>query len=340
MKLRVVPDPSSPGGGFGYLVAVDTDALEASVHVQVFDTYSGRWLGATEDEGTVSVGDGNWQSETYSFGPYETQIQGSEVWIRIGPEIVNKIEEYTPLRLTVAGNTADLVWPDNVLPRMAPALVGEIQSTTVRSSEVTHLRPELVDETAETDRQFEDVETETPEAEEPSRTGWLLWSILLATLIAVTGTYFLWPEADTPDGTGIAYEPDEETETAVPCSHASISKAGGGYLAMETSLRECGSTISANDAIRLLEMGVREGSPDALLLFGKIYDAGKRDELIESTIGLTFEDDPATAAEYYHRAKAAGSPEAETLLIVTCERLSKLSSTLATGAFDDYCPKP
>ena len=98
--------------------------------------------------------------------------------------------------------------------------------------------------------------------------------------------------------------------------------------------------ISANEAIRLLEMGVREGSPDALVLFGKIYDVQQKDDLIETTVGLTFEDDPATAAEYYHRAKIAGSPEAETLLIVVCERLSKNSSTLARGAVDDYCPKP
>ena len=57
MKLRVIPDPAAPGGGFGYLLAEGSDISEGSVSVQVRDAYSGRWLGAPKEDGLVSVGE-------------------------------------------------------------------------------------------------------------------------------------------------------------------------------------------------------------------------------------------------------------------------------------------
>ena len=300
MRLRAVPDPAAPSGGFGYLVADGTDISEASVSVQVCDAYSGRWLGAPSDQGLISVDDGTWQSEPHTFGPYTAQTQGSEIWIRIGPEIVNKIGEYTPLRITIEGQTADLVWPDDILPRIAQALVGEIRSTATPSPETARPRTVVAEEVVEDDPPTENPAEVLDDEEETPRRSWLIWVLLFAVLTAVAA-FYLWPMEEAEQSTGIAYEPDTETPPANPCSHASIAEKGGGYLAMEAAVRDCGAKISANEAIRLLEMGVREGSPDALVLFGKIYDVQQKDDLIETTVGLTFEDDPATAAELLPR---------------------------------------
>ncbi len=339
MTLRAVPDPDEPGGGFGYLVLGGVNFSDSTVNVQVFDSYSDRWLGASAGDGPITVGDGNWQSEPHAFGPYPTHGRGDEYWVRIGPEIVNKIAEYTPLRITVAGHSAEIIWPDDVLPRIAPALVGEIRSSAVRRPTSERQRTEVVPDAEELARPMEEVTTESVEQEETPQTRWFIWIVVLGLLVTGAAYFFLLDKDETAN-TGIAYEPDNGNAPAPPCSFAALDQIAGGFDVVEAALRSCNDKVSATDTLRLLEKGVRAGSPEALLMFGKIYDVQQKDNLIETTVGLTFDDDPATAAEYYARAKDAGSPAAETLLIVTCQRLSKLTSTLARGAHDDHCPKP
>ncbi|MEP2031150.1 MAG: hypothetical protein ABJI96_20825 [Paracoccaceae bacterium] len=338
MTLRVVPDPEEPGGGFGYLVLEAVNSTEPTVDVQVFDTYSDRWLGASEGDGPITIGDGNWQAEAYAFGPYPMQDKGGALWIRIGPEIVNKIAEYTPLRISVAGQSVDVIWPDDVLPRTAPALVGEIRSSVVNRP-IAEQRAKVVAEIDELVSPTEEPALEPVIATQTSSGQWIIWCILLA-LLAAVAVYFLWLEQEKTESTGIAYEPDDEAADVDPCSFAVLDQITGGFQKTEVALRDCGARISASDSLRLLENGVDAGSPEALLLFGKLNDAQQVDATFETTIGLSFDDEPATAAEYYARAKTAGSPEAENLLIVICQRLSTLTSTLAKGAYNDYCPQP
>lgn len=339
MTLRAVPDPDEPGGGFGYLVLEGPDFSNNKVNVQVFDTYSDRWLGASAGDGPVTVGDGNWQSEPHVFGPYPARAKDAEYWVRIGPEIINKIAEYTPLRITVADHSTDIIWPDDVLPRIAPALVGEIRSSAVRQPRPERQRTEVIPDAEELSQLKEEAATESFEPEETPQTRWFIWIVLLGLVVTGAAYFFLLDKGETTI-TGIAYEPDTGNAPAPPCSFTALDQTAGGFDAVEAALRSCGNKVSATDTLRLLEKGVRGGSPEALLLFGKIYDVQQKDDLLETTVGLTFDDDPATAAEYYARAKDAGSPAAETLLIVTCQRLSKLTSTLARGAHDDHCPKP
>lgn len=339
MTLRVVPDPDETRGGYGYLVLEGGYFPDAPVSVQIFDSYSDRWLGASADAGPISVGEGNWQSESHAFGPYQGHRRDGELWVRIGPEIVNKVAEYTPLRITVAERSADIIWPDDVLPRIAPALEGEIRSASAPRPMAERRRTEVAPDAEEHTERVEEPTPESVAKEEPRQSRLFIWIIALA-LVATAAAYFFLLDEDTPENSGIAYEPDNGTAPVAPCSLAALDQAAGGFSAVEVALRSCGKKVSASDALRVLENGVRTEEPQALLLFGKTYDAQQRDDLIETTIGLTFDDDPAKAVEYYARAKDAGSPAAETLLIVTCQRLSKLTSTLAIGARDDYCPQP
>jgi len=57
---------------------------------------------------------------------------------------------------------------------------------------------------------------------------------------------------------------------------------------------------------------------------------------IEGTIGLTFADAPARAAEYYARAIAAGSQNAPERLQAICRRLLLRTDTLSASAREDY----
>ena len=121
------------------------------------------------------------------------------------------------------------------------------------------------------------------------------------------------------------------------CTLTALAALPGGYPAIEAAIRACGRDVSADTALRLVEEGAAANDPGALLLFGTLYDADQLDPRIENLIGLTLDDDPARAAEYYARAVKAGSVEAQARLSAICVRLSGSQTTLAKGAYDDYC---
>jgi hypothetical protein len=110
-----------------------------------------------------------------------------------------------------------------------------------------------------------------------------------------------------------------------------------GFAAQAEALRSCASQATADAALGLLERAAAAGDADALLLFGTIYDGTVNADVIEDRIGLTFGDEPATAAEYYARAVAAGSEGASEQLATLCERMAGMDDTLARGAVADYC---
>ena len=122
MSLTVHPDPQEPAGGFAFLELPDGSLTEESVTVAVFDAYGERWLAANEEVGArVGIGNPHWQAERFAFGPYTVYHHEGADWVRIGPEIVNKIEEYAPLRIEVGGAGYDVSWPDDVPPRALAA---------------------------------------------------------------------------------------------------------------------------------------------------------------------------------------------------------------------------
>jgi hypothetical protein len=124
-----------------------------------------------------------------------------------------------------------------------------------------------------------------------------------------------------------------------PCSDAELAAtAGQGFAALGAALRGCGGSVGPDTALGLVEEAVAAGDADALAFFGTLYDSGQTDPVIEEQIGLTLGDSPARAAEYYARARDAGSTEAEAFLNGVCRTLLLRTDTLSISAREDYCP--
>ena len=110
-----------------------------------------------------------------------------------------------------------------------------------------------------------------------------------------------------------------------------------GFKALAAQLRTCGSEVTIDDALTFVERASAANDPDALALFGALYDTGVKDEPIKTDIGLNLGDNAARAAEYYARAKEAGSEEGATRLTAVCRGLLLKSDTLSQSAHEDFC---
>lgn len=336
MSLSIHPDPQEPAGGYAFLELPDGSLGKAPVHVAVMEVYGSRWLGPTANGAKVAIGETNWQGERHDFGPYEVHAHDGVDWVRIGPEIVNKIEEYTPLRVCVAGQEWDVTWPDDVPPRAGAAVLGGLQSTARTAPQDTG--EALVGKPPEPKPDPEPMPDPAPKPPEPQqadsvedhpdpRTRRYIWQplvlLLIMTVLSVVG--FVWMS-----------DKDPPSVFEKPCSRAAL-RALDGFGEAEKAIRACGDALSADTVLKIVEDAARKDDPDALLLFGTLYDGSEVDERIENVIGLSFDHDAATAAEYYARAAGAGSELGAVRLQVTCAQLAGSDETLAKGAYDDFC---
>jgi hypothetical protein len=333
MSVTVHPDPQEPAGGFAFLELPDGSLGAGPVTVAVSEVYGGRWLGPVEEVGKISVGAANWQGERHDFGPYPVHRHEGADWVRIGPEIVNKIDEYTPLNLIVGSQAGDVTWPDNVPPRAGAAVLGGLHSTA-RAPE-QEADQALVGKPPEPAAEPESEPNPTPpenpapiKEKSPKRN--LLVPVLLVLLLiaALISAWLLVPRDES--------EADPQVVAQDTCTRASVT-ALGGFTAMEKAIRACGDALSADTVLAIVENAARRDDPGALLLFGTLYDGAELDGRIETVIGLSFDHDAARAAEYYSRAASAGSGIARTRLGVTCVQLAASNKTLAKGAYDDFC---
>ncbi|MEM9433021.1 MAG: hypothetical protein AAGA12_03805 [Pseudomonadota bacterium] len=345
MSLTITPDAARPHGGYATLT-VDPAPVESEVTVAVFGSYSERHLGAQ-----------GWQADPVSFGPYPVE-NGS---LTIGPEIVNQLEEYEALKITIGTRSFQTSWPDDVVPAPGAATLGGIVSGGPRETEVVPPIPVTLPKdnqsddnlTGEDDRETEESGEHTPiDAGSQSGTeddikkggsrGAVMWIAALVLLAVLAGAAWYFLQEDTP-----APEP-EPTPAPAPapapepqadaCGSDAIAATGAqGFSATAALLRQCAGEVSPDTALGLLESAARAENPDALALFGKIYDGDATDDALESQMGLTFPDAPATAAGYYARGVAAGSSEAQQLLGALCARLSTMTGTLDVAAFEDHC---
>jgi hypothetical protein len=332
MKLTIHPDPQEPAGGFAFLELPGGTLGNEPVQVAVMEVYGSRWLGPSEEPGDkVAVGNANWQGERFDFGPYAVHDHDGADWVRIGPEIVNKIDEYTPLRLTVGGQLGDATWPDDVPPRAGAAVLGGLQPTARAAPQQADA--ELVGVPPEPEPAPEPPEV-TPEPDPPATPKKRsLWWLLLILALAAGGVaiWYFYLREDTAVASGDTPVPSEET-----CTRAALV-ALDGFEATELAIRACGDALSADTVLKIIEDAARADDPGALLLFGTLYDGAELDARIETLIGLSFDHDAAKAAEYYARARAAGSDEARDRLAATCAQLARADETLAKGAYDDFC---
>ena len=368
MSLTIHTDPQEPAGGFAFLELPGGSLGAGPVTVAVLEVYGSRWLGPSEEDGDkVEIGDGNWQGERHDFGPYTVHAHDGADWVRIGPEIVNKIEEYTPLRLSVGALSEDVTWPDDVPPRAGAAVLGGLQSTAFGGAQDSGaalvgnaikpepepapepiLQPTPPEFTPEPEPELEATVMPVP----PKKTNKTLWWLLLA-LVVLLGLalgavwWFFWREQpEPPVGDPPAVESGIETaepavapdngDSANPCTRAALMDLSG-FAATRDAIRACGDALSPDTVLTIVEDAASAGDKDALLLFGTLYDGATEDARIETVIGLSFTDNPALAAEYYARAREAGSVEAETRLRGVCAFLAGATDIMAKGAFDDFC---
>lgn len=355
MTLTVHPDPQEAAGGYAFLELPQGTLTADQAMVAVYDAFGERWLAASEAPGArVGIGNPRWQADRFEFGPYDVYRHDGADWVRIGPEIVNKIEEYAPLRIGLGGREYDLSWPDDIPPRAGAAVLGGIQPVSrpdpgsaapVPVREQIPPPPENPPPESEPSSVPEPVPEPEPDLQASSaRAGagsrrWPYFLALLLVLIAAGAAAYWFIKV--PEPVEIAEEtpevPVEESVTPIdPCSQASMSVLST-FAAVGTALQDCVGAVTADAALALVEDYAVRGDPDALLLFGKLYDDQIEDAPIETGIGLTFSPDIARSAEYYARAFAAGSGVAADLLVTACDRLESDSSTLSKGAYDDYC---
>jgi hypothetical protein len=286
---------------------------------------------------TIAVDDGDWGTEPHSFGPYMVERKGGHDWIRIGPEIVNRVAEFMPLQITAGPVSAAVTWPDDVIPRAAAALSGGF----LRAAD----EPEVGEDTPDEDPvAVDDVASTAPETEDEPDRRWVLWLLILVAGLIAFAAYWYFAHSDEPSkpdpdyGEGTAYDPD----TAKPalqdrCSLSALTGTHNSFARTHAALKDCGAAVTPEAALALIEGGVVENDPLALTLMGKLYDVGQVADVIEDVVGLGFDHDLTRAVEYYARARDAGSAEAAQLLVVACSDLKTMTSTLAKGTVNDFC---
>ncbi len=333
--ISISPDPAHPRGGYALLTLPDGDLAGETTQVAVFDNYSERYLG-----------EAGWQPVKVLFGPYDVIREGGQARLVIGPEIVNQIEEYANVKLFVGTTEQDVSWPDDVVPAPGAAKIGGIMGTTLKDEAPKGTltakipEPEPVPEPVQPENAVEPAapaSAEGPAGPEKQGRGGTLIGLLVLVLIAAGVAYWFLAMDSVPEPVAepvVAPEPIADADN--PCGIDALS-AIDGFAAQSDALRGCAGNASADVALGLLERAAAAGEADALLLFGTVYDGQVNADVIEDQIGLTFDDVPATAAEYYARAVAAGSETAGEQLAALCDRMSTMDDTLAQGAVADYC---
>ena len=329
MVISISPDPAHPRGGYAAVTLPVGDAVDDAVQVIVFDNYSERYLG-----------DAGWQATKVMFGPYAVERTDGIARVVIGPEIVNQIEEYANIKLTVQGISQDISWPDDIVPAPGAARIGGIMSATAKPvpAETAPVVPLPGAEPRTASGPLEtDTLTPAPEPLPVPSKGSMGTVLTTAAVIALGGAalayWFIFMQ-DEPEPVSPAVSP--AAVVSDPCSADRLG-ALEDFAAQASALRECGANASADAALGLVERAAAQNDADALLLFGTVYDGAVSDGVIEEGIGLTFGDVPATAAEYYARAVAAGSEAAAGNLEALCARMTDMTDTLTRGAAADYC---
>ncbi|MEM9967999.1 MAG: hypothetical protein AAF755_07870 [Pseudomonadota bacterium] len=354
-SLRITPDPTRPHGGAALIYLPRQSDPQAEILISVQNRYSGLWLAPTagEDE-MIQVGEANWQAEPHAYGPYPVEVANDRAFARIGPEIVNKLEEFAPLTLLVNDHAFETTWPEDVFPRVGAALTGSVHG--IARPAKTGERGDLVghatvsdEKEAEQDPQPQEVTEDAPEIDgdpagpidelaqerRPFRYG-LLAAVVCLLLALFIVTALIIQDEDPP----VARQSDENVETVVETTPDCSFQALRSRIELEAireALNNCGAQATSDTALMLLEQASGANDAAALIAFGKLYDEAEVDTLFEEQFGLNFPDDPSQAAAYYARANDLGDAAATTLLSRICTRLTDSTDVLSQGAYNDYC---
>ncbi|MEM6739416.1 MAG: hypothetical protein AAF646_04820 [Pseudomonadota bacterium] len=340
--LDVRPDPKRPRGGYAIFL-VEGGALPAGeVSLTLRNRFNDKYLDAS-----------GWQSAKAYFGPYTAEEKGNRIEIVVGSEIVNLVEEYTPVTVGIGEQEFEVTWPDDILPGPPSAIVGGVSPTPPKPGEdgsqklVGKAQAPAEPKPAPVPDTTQEPES-SPQDGKGDAQGKRLVPVLLGVLaVALIGGgiywYFSQTEVAAPPPVAVIEETEEAEPVAAlePCSETALAEiAESGFQNLISELGNCATEVSANTAFELLERGIDANDPAAIAAFGRLYDAEELLDIVETTLGLTYSDDPAIAAEYYARAVQAGDGVgAAEALTAVCARLATSSDTLAQGAFEDHCPE-
>lgn len=344
MVVSITPDPKHPRGGFAALTISGAQATSDPVSLSIFNSYQQKWLGP-----------GGWQPGQADLIARQAHQDGDTLHLILGPDIVNNIEEDTPIRIEIGDNSWDTYWPDDINAGPDEAVVGDIggtgsapdvkKPTVVKElpSDPPDPEPSLEDSSADVDttlesnlssQEFNKEDQKDDDGKGKSRLPLILGAIAAVLVACVALYFFVLQPGDT----------EEPVQQAVVtpeldlCGLETLSaQQGSSFADLASKIRDCGGDVSADNALLLVEKAAAANDAYALDLFGILYDNTITDAAIENTIGLTFNDDPARAADYYARAVAAGSTEAPARLQAVCRRLLLKSDTLSQSAREDHC---
>ena len=343
--IDIRPDPDHPRGGFAIITIDGQPPQDGEVLVSVMHSYQQKWLGK----------DG-WQAGQTGLPARAASWSGDRLTLLVGPDIVNNIEEDTPVQIVIGETAWDTYWPDNINHGPDVAVVGDLGGTvaaepvkqpTIVKQQTSEPEPQDAAEGTEpaddppsvagdlSGDLEEDVEDDDEEEPRKSKFPLALWGV--AALLALAAMAFVFLDTDDLKTAAVETPPAQSNERLTRCSVAVMQEVSGGFAAVSDRLRECSGEVSADAALGVVERAANSGDAEALRLFGTFYDDAITDEAIEGKIGLTFANDPARAADYYSRAVKAGSKEAKEALQATCARLEILSDTLAQSAHEDFC---
>jgi hypothetical protein len=360
MMLQIIPDEDERAGGYGFVV-MPAEGLDPArpVTVEILETFGGRWLGrSTRDGTTTSIGDPNWQSLPHEFGPYEVRIQDGLARVRIGPEIINKLPEYTHCRVKVGTVSAELIWPDTLIPRAGASALGGIRTISRPQPAELAPEPQARPPTSGPAPVTEEAEPTAPVAGIGKRGLYLALSAVLV-LLAIAGGWVILsrddqgeapelaaaPPAPAPEAPEPEPEPELVTQAAADaappaadaCGRAALTEGTAGFAGVYERLARCAEQIPPDQVFDLLETARTANDGAALRLLGNLYDPAIEDPLLETAFGLAAPANLALAVEYYNQAKAQGDAVAAVALNAACVALAEDSSTIAKGAHDDFC---
>lgn len=328
-RARLQPDPSRPFGGWAHLT-IDTPApVGGAAELVIFNHLREQFL---SDKGA-------WVSNEVSAGRFTAVVGTDGTIITLPPHIVDAMEEYAKLSFTHDSTTYEAVWPDDILPLPEGAGPGGLSTPKTEPVIPEDREVRLFDETDHPNETAEEIQEDTAydEDEVPvfvdtdvskvteissKKRKWpIVLLILLALIIATIVAY-------------VVMSKDGEPELAIDyCSEDSLPKMLERPLSEMLSVaQECGDLLPADTILRLLEAGVDNDDPLALLSFGKLYDP-----TVDFAGSLGFTPNLGIAADYYTRAKQVGAAGAETGLATVCETLNTTEGPMAQVAASQYC---
>ena len=301
--MTFVLSPTGTAGQARLLSGTGSVGFTDPCYITVQDTYNGRFL----------VGPGNWHPDRHWFGPYSVEDDGS---ILLGTEIVNQIEEYTAIRISIGAQTATFEWPDTILPSPGGKVAATVSKNPPPGNGDDKVPPE-----------------KTPHSKKYSEIPWLKW-FLIPLIVIAFALVALWCFLERQPA---PVPPDPEVSCGLKVLAGKQSMA-----ALRAALTVCGAQVDPDDAFVALEDRERARDPEALLVFGHLYNPDHTDAFFEDTLGFTLGNDPANALRYYARAADAGHTGALQFVEAMCESLyaQPVRSDTDAAALQSHCPTP